>query len=61
MRLFVLPSADSRRVLEEMVPQFPAELGGGPITDLTHGLIWAAAGIDNAEKPALKLVAAAGC
>ena len=58
LRLLILPSADSRRVLEEMMPRFPAELGGGPITDLTHGLIWAAAGIENAEKPALKLVAA---
>ena len=37
---------------------FPPKLGGGPITDLTHGLLWAAAGIENAEKPALKLVAA---
>ena len=58
LRLFILPSADSRRVLEEMVPRFPAEVGGGPITDLTNGLIWAAAGIENADKPALKLVAA---
>ena len=41
-RLLILPSADSRRVLEEMVPTFPAELGGGPMTDLTHGMIWAA-------------------
>ena len=44
VRLFILPSADSRRVLEEMVPRFPTEVGGGPITDLTNGLIWAAAG-----------------
>jgi prepilin-type processing-associated H-X9-DG protein len=58
LRLFILPSADSRRVLEEMLPRFPAEVGGGPITDLTNGLIWAAAGIENADKPALKLVAA---
>jgi hypothetical protein len=58
LRLFILPSADSRRVLEEMVPRFPAELGGGPITDLTNGLIWAAAGIEDADKPALELVAA---
>jgi prepilin-type processing-associated H-X9-DG protein len=58
VRLFILPSADSRRVLEELMPNFPAELGGGPITDLTHGLIWAAAGIENADKPAIKLIAA---
>ncbi len=58
IRLLVLPSADSLRVLEELVPQFPAELGGGPITDLTRGLLWAAVGIQNAEKPAVKIVAA---
>jgi prepilin-type processing-associated H-X9-DG protein len=58
VRLFILPSADSRRVLEETMPRFPAEVGGGPITDLTHGLIWAAVGIENADKPAIKLVAA---
>ena len=55
--LFVLPSADSRRVLEEMLPRFPHELGGGPITDLTHGLLWAAGGIDERGKPALRVVA----
>ena len=53
-----LAPTDSRRVLEEMVPRFPAEIGGGPITDLTNGLMWAAAGIENADRPALKLVAA---
>ncbi len=57
VRLLILPSADTRRVLEELLPRFPEELGGGPITDLTRGLLWAAAGIDSAEKPDLKLVA----
>jgi hypothetical protein len=57
VRLLLLPSADSRRVLEEMMPRFPQELGGGPITDFTRGLNWAAAGIDEAEKPALRMVA----
>ena len=57
IRLFVLPSAESRRVLEEMVPMLPEELGGGPMTDLTRGLLWAAAGIDDAAKPAFRLVA----
>ena len=62
VRLLLLPSADSRRVLEEMLPRFPEELGGGPITDFTRGLLWAAAGIDEAEKPVVKLVAElAGC
>ena len=57
LQLFVLPSAESRRVLEEMVPMLPQELGGGPMTDLTQGLLWAAGGIDDAAKPAFRVVA----
>ena len=53
-RLLFLPSADSRRVMEEMVPNFPATLGGGPITDLTRGLLWAAIGLDVGPNPALR-------
>jgi len=57
-RLLVLPSADSRRTLEEMVPSFPAELGGGPMTDLTRGMLWGAAGLEIGAKPSLRLVTA---
>jgi prepilin-type processing-associated H-X9-DG protein len=56
-RLLILPSADSRRVLEEMVPNFPAELGGSPTTALSRGVLWAAVGLDSGPKPALHLVA----
>ena len=55
-RLLILPSADSRRVLEEMVPNFPAELGGGPITDLTQGILWAAVGLELGPQPSIRLV-----
>ncbi len=55
-RLLILPSADSRRVLEEMVPAFPAELGGGPMTDLTQGMLWAALGLEAAPQASLRLV-----
>jgi hypothetical protein len=58
VRLFLLPSADTRRVLEEMVPTFPDDLGGGPITDLTRGLVWAGAGLVGGPQPSLKLVIA---
>jgi Protein of unknown function (DUF1559) len=54
-RLLILPSADSRRVLEEMVPNFPAELGGGPVTDLTRGMMWAACGLVVEPRPSLRL------
>jgi Protein of unknown function (DUF1559) len=57
IRALLLPSDDIRRVLEELHPRLPDELGGGPMTDLTHGLLWAAAAIDDTENSALKLVA----
>jgi hypothetical protein len=56
-RLLILPSADSRRVLEEMVPSFPAELGGGSMTDLTRGMLWAALALEIGPQPSVRLVA----
>jgi prepilin-type processing-associated H-X9-DG protein len=56
-RLLILPSADSRRVLEEMMPNFPVQLGGGPMTDLTRGMLWAAVGLEFGARPSVRLVA----
>jgi prepilin-type processing-associated H-X9-DG protein len=58
LRLLVIPSADTRRVLEETVPSLPRELGGGPITQLTRGILWAAIGLNAGPKPSFKLVVA---
>lgn len=55
-RLLILPSVELRRVLEETVPSFPAELGGGPITDLTRGMMWAASGLEVEPGPSLRLI-----
>jgi Protein of unknown function (DUF1559) len=55
-RVLLVPSQDTRRVLEEMVPTFPLDLGGGPVTDLTRGVLWAAVGLDGGQKPWLVLV-----
>ena len=55
MRLLLIPSAETRRILEETVPNLPKELGGGPITQLTRGLLWVAAGLDFGTKPSLKV------
>ena len=53
---FVLtPSADTRRVVEEMLPILPKELGGGPITTVTRGLLWTAAGLTG-SRAAFQLV-----
>jgi prepilin-type processing-associated H-X9-DG protein len=36
----LLLSKDNRRVLDELLPQLPTELGGGPVTTITRGLRW---------------------
>jgi hypothetical protein len=59
LRLLILPSPDTRRVLEETLPNLPPELGGRPITELTRGVLWVAAGLSAGPEPSLKLVVAA--
>ena len=55
LQFVLIPSKEQRRVVEEIMPTLPKELGGGPVTVLTAGLRWAALGLDLGEKPALKL------
>ncbi len=54
--LVLTPSADTRRVIEEMLPILPKELGGGPITGVTRGMLWTAAGLTPAPEPRLQFV-----
>jgi len=56
-QLLLLPSARSRQVVEQLLPALPRELGGGPTTTLTRGILWAAAGADLAPKLSLRVVA----
>jgi len=56
IQLLALPTTDNRRVIEELLPSLPAEVGGGSSKVLTRGAMWAAAGIDLAPQPRLKLV-----
>lgn len=55
-QFLLLPTPDMRRVLNELLPTLPKVLGGGSIQPLTHGLQWAAVGIDLPPKPILRLV-----
>ena len=55
MQVALIPPADALRVIEELLPQFPKELGGGPTTILTRGVSWAAAGVDLPPHPAIRL------
>jgi hypothetical protein len=45
VQLAVLPTPDARRVLEELLPTLPREVGGGPITTYTRGIRWLALGL----------------
>ena len=54
--LLLTPSADTRRVVEEMLPILPKELGGGPITGVTRGLLWTAVGLTPDPEPRLQFV-----
>lgn len=58
-RILLIPTADTRRVLEEMIPELPPQLGGGPVTNITHGLLWMAAGVGlDGDHPTFRLVVA---
>lgn len=56
VQLVVLPAADQRRAIEELMPDLPEEIGGGPSTLLTRGMIWASCGIDLPPQLAARLV-----
>src|SRR5262249_31121634 len=53
--LFFMP-ADSKRVIEEMLPVLPKEIGGGPSKTLTNGALWAALRADASPKLSLEPV-----
>lgn len=52
----VVPTADNRRVIEDMIPTLPRELGGDPITVVTRGAMWMALGIQTKGGVSAKVV-----
>jgi len=50
-----IPSNENRKVVEEIMPKLPQELGGGPITVVTRGLLWGAVGVDLTPKASLRV------
>lgn len=54
-RLVLVPTTDARRVLEEVVPTIPAEIGGGSIRPLSRGLRWVTLDLDVAPSPGATL------
>jgi hypothetical protein len=44
----LVPTADARRVIDELFPTLPAVIGGGPSKTLTRGALWVAMGVNTA-------------
>jgi hypothetical protein len=56
IQLALLPPRPFLRAREELVPNLPEELGGGPVTTVTKALQWAALGVDVAPKASVKAI-----
>lgn len=56
VQAFFFPPRHFARVVEETYPELPPEIGGGPSTILTHGMRWAALGIDLPPQLSARLV-----
>ncbi len=54
--ILIIPSATQRRVLEEMIPTLPEELGKAPMTTLTRGMQWALIALETDPKATLRVV-----
>lgn len=54
--LLIVPSANQRRVVEELVPTLPQELGGGAMTAITRDLRWASVALGAGAKPTVRVV-----
>jgi hypothetical protein len=48
-QVIVVPTADTRRVVEELLPTLPGEMGGGPSKTLTRGALWAVLSVDTTQ------------
>jgi hypothetical protein len=56
LQLLIVPTADQRRVFEELIPALPPEVGGGSSKVLTRGIVWLAAGVQLTPKMSLQVV-----
>lgn len=55
-QVILTPPAYTRRVIEELLPEFPDEVGGGPTSVLIRSVAWGVAGFDLPPHPSLRLV-----
>lgn len=55
-QIALVPGKDQRRIVEEMLPNLPAQLGGGPGTILTRGIQWAVCGVESKPSAQVSVV-----
>jgi hypothetical protein len=55
-QLMFAPSAESRKIFEEVAPTLPAEAGGGSIRTFTKGMKWISLSVGSAPKVEIRLV-----
>jgi hypothetical protein len=55
-QVVLIPTDDSRKVVEQTLPELPKELGGGATKVYTRGVQWLAVGVNGPPKPSAKLV-----
>jgi prepilin-type processing-associated H-X9-DG protein len=55
IQFLLLPTHNDRRVIDELMPTLPNEIGGGSSTVLTRGVQWLALGINAPPKVSLQL------
>ncbi len=56
LKIVFTPPGYFRKVIEEIMPDLPPVVGGGPSTVLTKGVQWAAVGITLAPQPSIRVV-----
>jgi hypothetical protein len=56
-QLLLIPTEDDRKMVDEMLPRLPPELGGASTRPASRGMNWVALGIDGPPQFSLRLVA----
>jgi hypothetical protein len=55
-QVLLLPTDDNRKVIEQLLPALPPQLGGGKTRVFTQGVRWAALGVEGPPKISARLV-----
>jgi hypothetical protein len=56
LQIIFMPSANVRRVAEELMPVLPERVGGGPTRTISRGALWAALAVNRPPEIGLRLI-----